>query len=51
MATMPASAQRGERGSMALWVATVLIALIGLALTVVAWGDLILPKFTQPDEN
>jgi signal transduction histidine kinase len=42
MATMPASAQRAERGSRVLWGVTVLIALIGLALTIVAWGDLIL---------
>lgn len=42
MATMPASEQRAERGSRVLWGVTLLIAVIGLALTIVAWGDLIL---------
>jgi membrane associated rhomboid family serine protease len=42
MAAMPAPLQRTDRRSMALWVAMALIALIGLVLTLMAWGDLIL---------
>lgn len=39
---MSAPPHRSDRGSKALWVTTVLIALIGVALTLLAWGDLIL---------
>jgi signal transduction histidine kinase len=42
IAMMPAPQQRAERGSKALWVGTVVIALIGVAVTLMAWGDLIL---------
>jgi signal transduction histidine kinase len=41
MATMAAQADRAERASTALWVATMPLALIGVVLTLVAWGDLI----------
>jgi signal transduction histidine kinase len=39
---MPAPQERAERASMVLWVGTLLIALVGTALTLMAWGDLIL---------
>jgi signal transduction histidine kinase len=41
MATVRTSARRAERTSNLLWVATVLIALIGLVFLVIAWGDMI----------
>jgi signal transduction histidine kinase len=42
MVAMPASRQRIDRRSTALLVATVLFALMALALTLTAWGDFIL---------
>ena len=42
MASMPSPPQRTAGGSTALWAATVLVALIGVALTLIAWDDLVL---------
>jgi len=39
MASMTAPSQRADRGSVALWVATVAIAFVLLALTLMAWGE------------
>jgi signal transduction histidine kinase len=41
MAGMEASRWRAHRASTASWIATVLIALIGLVFLVIAWGDMI----------
>jgi hypothetical protein len=42
MASMPSPPQRTAAGSRGLWAATVLVALIGVALTLIAWDDLVL---------
>ena len=39
MASMTAPSQRADRGSVSLWVATVAIAFVLLALTLMAWGE------------
>jgi signal transduction histidine kinase len=41
MESMSSSTRRNERLSAALWIATALVALAGVVLTVVAWGDLV----------
>jgi signal transduction histidine kinase len=42
MASMPSPPHRTAGGSTGLWAATVLVALIGVALTLIAWDDLVL---------